>query len=39
MESNEQTTEPKKRITVEELQIDILPVIYEIIRRLVICFL
>ncbi|KAF2903782.1 hypothetical protein ILUMI_02388 [Ignelater luminosus] len=34
MESSEQTTEPKKRITVEELQIDILPVIYEIIRSI-----
>jgi len=34
MESNEQITEPKKCITVEELQIEILPVIYEIIRSI-----
>ncbi|KAB0795629.1 hypothetical protein PPYR_12468 [Photinus pyralis] len=34
MEVAEQNTETKKRLTVEELQIEILPVIYEIIRSI-----
>ncbi|KAK4876293.1 hypothetical protein RN001_012715 [Aquatica leii] len=34
MEITEQLTDTKKRVTVEELQIEILPVIYEIIRSI-----
>lgn len=37
MESTE-NTEQKSRITVDDLNIDILPVVYEIIRRLEIYF-
>lgn len=35
MEISEKNNEPKKTLTVEELNIEILPTIYEIIRRLV----
>lgn len=35
METNDQNLDNKKHITVEELNIEILPVVYEIIRRFV----